>query len=879
MKSNQPPRISILLIQLLCKSSFQEEILGDLEEFYLKQQQKKGKFKKLKYWYHTITFLRIYALKTPFKNSTIMTMFKLNLIVAYRNLVRNKFYAFINIFGLGLSLATCLLILVYIIDEQSFDKHWEDSERIYRIAADLKFNDTEFNFPVTPAPMADAFREEFPELTQIARMRNVEDWIIRIGDNHFTQSQLAFTDPEMLEIFNFQVISGKLDRVFEAPNQAMLSEEGSKTLFGTVESIGKTFSIGDDDYEVKAVYKDFPKNTHFHYTMLLSMENLDDAKSTMWLSNNFRTYLKLNETNNQAAFESKLPSALKKYFGPQIQQVAGVSVDDFLNGGGRLRYYLQPVESIHLESDLQYEIEANGNKQFIYIFMTAGLFILVIAVVNFMNISTARASNRAKEVGLRKVIGSQRNGLVWQFLIESTLNTFLAMILAIAILYLALPAFNNFTLKAIENPLFGYMQLWDEVVISVFVIGFLAGVYPAFYLSAFQPVKVLKGHLSLGMRGAALRNILVVTQFTASVILIFGSVVIYSQLRYTMKKSLGFDKEQVLVINDTFLMGQSIEAFREELLKIPSVENVSISGFLPVTGNRSDSPLTPRENNTTEDAVSFQNWLVDEYYIETLKLNILEGRDFNPDLASDSAAIIINQEAAKQLGLEDPVGKKIRTISPFTVYGRTEFKIIGVIENFHFDNIKNKITPLSLIRGSSNGAMAVRFGTNDVRGVISTIEDKWKEFNPTLPFNYAFMDHQFESLYDADRRLGTLFNFFASLAIIIACLGLYGLASFTADQRKKELGIRKVLGASTVTLMKLQIVGYTKLLIIAVFISLPCAFYITRLWLDSFAYRTEYNILMFIIPVLMVFILAWVTVSSISYVASKKNPVENLNYE
>lgn len=880
VKSDMPPKLSFFIIQFLCQQQYQEEILGDLEEYYVQLRKRQLNYKAFRYWYHTFNFIRLYALKIPFKNSIIGIMFKLNLLVAIRSLLRNKFYSFINIFGLALGLTMCMFIAIFVINESSYDKHWKNSKRIYRVVSDLKFNDNEFNMSVTPSPMANSFREEFPELTAIGRMQNGGGVMAKVGENYFDINQIAYADHQMLDIFKFPLVHGTTEGLLTGPADAMISASTSEKLFGETNTIGKTFEIDGTEWEVKAVYEDIPQNTHFHYDIMMSMERHPRANSQVWLSNNFRTYILLDENNNPEQFESKLPLTIKKYVGPQIEQISGATMDEFLAGGGRLRYYLQPVESIHLESDLQIEIEANGDIRYVYIFIIAGIFVLAIAIINFMNISTARSSLRAKEVGLRKVIGSKRGLLIGQFITESMLNTVLAMVLAVAMLFLVLPIFRNFTEISVGNPLFGSVNLWDDLLISLLVIGLLSGIYPAFYLSSFIPIKVLKGNLSLGLRSGKLRNMLVVLQFSASVILIFGALVIYSQMNYTMQKSLGFEKDQALVINDTYWLGSKVDAFKNELLNNQVIENATMSSFLPVTGSRSDSPLMPEGMTNVDGAVSFQNWPVDENYIPTLKIKLVEGRNYDPSLASDSSGIIINQTAVKRLGLKDPIGKKLKTIHQFDVYGRNQFTIIGVVEDFHIDNFKSEIWPVALILGRSTGAITVRFQAQNTQQVMDLVEQKWEDFSPNVPLSYIFMDQQFEDQYASDQKLGTLFNLFAGLAIFIACLGLFGLAAFTTDQRKKEIGIRKVLGASIPNLMTLQLSGYTKLLIVSILVSLPVAWYVTKeYFLQQFIYRTDFTVAMFVLPGLIILLLAWATVSLISYGASRKNPVENLKYE
>lgn len=866
------------LILWLCKPRYAEEILGDLEEYRFRLNERNSKLKTLKYWYQSILFIRMYALKSPFKRSNTQTMLNMNFKIAARSLKREKFYSFINIFGLALGIATCLFIGMFIKDEMSYDQHWQNKDRIYRAAAHLKFMGNQFDMAVSPAPMWKAFENDFPEIELAARMRNLEDMILELEDQRMVKvPKFAYVDQEVFSMFSFTKLAGVLD--VSEPNTIVISESTAEKLFGVSESVGKNVTFYDRTYMIKGVYQDIPENTHFHYGMLGSMSSWDNSKSTEWGSNNFRTYFLLQEGVDYLELHEKFKTIYPKYFGPMLAEHSDVSWEQFIESGSYVDYELQPLTDIHLHSDLSYEIEQNGSFQYILLFGAAGLFVLIIACINFMNISTARSSTRAKEVGMRKVLGSRKSYLVNQFMVESLLNAVIAAIIATATVYILLPFFNQLTDKNITNPFFGDLNLFPWAIAGTILVGLLAGVYPAFYLSSFRPLKVLKGELRLGVKSGWMRNTLVIAQFSASIILIFGAVVIGSQLSYIQNKSLGFSKDQVIILRNTYMMGDRIEAFEEEVKNQPGVTNTTTTSFLPTGGNRSDSPLMPKAATSTEEMVSLQIWRVDENYLPTMQMTLLDGRNFDQELISDSNSVILNKAAVDKFGFQDPVGQHLKPIEGFTVAGINDFKVVGVVDNFHFDSFKANIDPMILLNIPSTGNIAVRYEASQTTNLLNSLEELWNKFNPNIPFEYTFMNQEFEARYASEQKLSTLFTIFSGLAIFIACLGLFGLAAFTTDQRKKELGIRKVLGASLSQLMVKQLSGYTKLLIVSIVLSIPIGIYLMSGWLDNFAYRTGINALMVIVPVILVLLLAWFTVSIISYRAAVQNPVKNLKYE
>jgi len=557
----------------------------------------------------------------------------------------------------------------------------------------------------------------------------------------------------------------------------------------------------------------------------------------------------------------------------------GITLAEMREQGNEMKMYLQPVTDIHLHSDSNGELGINSDIKYVYIFSAVAVFILLIACVNFMNLSTARSAGRAKEVGIRKVMGSYKKQLVFQFLTESVLLSVTALLVAVGIAYLALPYFNNLANKEMELSIFGNFWILSAVLIITLFVGLLAGSYPAFFISAFQPVEVLKGKIRTGAKSGFLRSSLVVFQFTASIILIIGTTVVYNQLNYIQDKKLGFDKEHVIIVNDTWLIGDQVIPFKDELKRNSAVINATASSSLPIPSNRSMSILFPDANLNSEYATSIQNWNVDFNYVETLGLEIILGRDFSEEFATDSMGVILNESAVRQFNFGDnPIDKIIAR--PVSAEGEmANYRVIGVVRDFHFESMRQNIEPLALFPGRSNSRVTVRIKSSNISEMVDFIQDKWDEFAPGQPFDYSFLDEEFNNVYQAEQRLGNIFTIFAGLAIFVGCLGLLGLAAFTAEQRTKEIGVRKVMGASVSGVVFLLSKEFGKLIIISFIIAVPIAYYAMNNWLEDFAYRTEISLLTFIFAGLIALSIALLTVSYHAVKVAVANPVDSLRYE
>jgi len=806
-------------------------------------------------------------------------MYKNYFKVAIRNLMRNKFYSILNISGLAIGIACCLLIVLFVTDELSYDKHYEKSDQIYRLTMSGKLNGSTFDLAVVGPAVGQALVDDYPEVLEFGRFRQRGAPFLRNGDNVFKEENFIWADHSILNIFDIELIQGNPDEALINPQSLVMSETAAKKYFGDDSPVGKTIEYGSQrtDYTVTGVYKDMPKNQHFNFDVLGSIVTLDEARQTIWLSMNFQTYVVLAEDADVSAMATTYPDLLKKYVGPEVKQFMNLDWDEMGDSGSDMAFGIQPISEIHLNSDLQGELDANGDIKYVYIFSAIALFILLIACINFMNLATARSAHRAKEVGVRKVLGSLKGQLVNQFLAESILISFMSFILAVGLAYLALPSFNDLSNKNLVIPFTSPLFLGSIVVGAVFV-GVLAGSYPAFFLSAFKPVKVLKGSIAGGMKSGALRNVLVVIQFCTSIFLVIGTLVILNQMSYIQNKNLGFDRDQVVIINDAYLARNNVQALKTQIETFPEVKSVSVSGFLPTPSNNNMNVFINGLVPTQDNQVLMSNWTVDYEYLETMGMELVTGRNFSREFPTDSMGIIINEAAAKEFGWEDPIGQ---TIGNFVdLQGTIEgLKVVGVVKDFHFQTLKDKIGPLCMELGNSAGLMNVKVNTQDYAGLIAKLEGAWSDLAPNQPFEVSFLDERFNRMYDAEQRLGKIFGLFAGLAILIACLGLFGLASYTAENRIKEVGIRKVLGANVAQIVYLLSKDMGRLVLIAFVIGAPLAWYFMNDWLSGFQYRTSISWVVFALTAVGSILIAILTMSYQSFRAAKANPVRSLRSE
>ncbi|MBX2895424.1 MAG: ABC transporter permease [Cyclobacteriaceae bacterium] len=819
-------------------------------------------------------------------------MLKNYFTVALRNLRKHSFYSFINVAGLSIGLAICFVIVLFVRNELSYDTHFANGERIYRIKSDLKFGGNHYNMLYAPPVLAGTATEEFPEVEAAIRFRTRGSYLVKRDVENIKEDHVVWADKDFFQVFSVPVIAGNPATALAEPNSIAISKRTADKFFPREEALGQTLILDNNmNMKITAVYETLPANTHFHFDILIAMAGLDEAKKPVWYSHNFQTYMLLHTDADPRQVEQKLTRLVIERAMPQLGEILGgedFSIEKFEAAGNKMEYTLQPLLDIHTKSSLQGEFEPNFDIAYVYLFSAIALFILIIACINFMNLSTARSANRAKEVGIRKVMGSFRSHLVRQFLMESILLSMVSMALALSLAYLLLPLFNNLSSRQLFIP-FSEPYFYMIILGATLVVGVLAGVYPSFFLSAFKPVSVLKGNVALGMKSGFIRSSLVVFQFAVSILLVIGTMAVYRQLNYIQNKKLGFNKDQVLVIEDAYALGKNRMAFRDEVMRSGKMEISTMTGFLPVSGTwRNDNPwwVEGRDPGVQENMVSVQNWQVDYDYIKTLGMKVIEGRDFSLEFPSDSTAVILNEAAVKAFGFTNEVlGSRIATFGNF---GDGEIdrehlevlQVIGVVENFHFESLKQNVTPVIIyLSDQPRGPISFRFQSKNTKEVIETVEAKWKELAPGQPFAYYFLDERFSNMYANETRLGKIIGIFTGLAIVVACLGLFALTAFTAEQRTKEIGIRKVLGASVSSIVLLLSKEFGKLIAIAFVLASPVAWYGINWWLKDYTYKTEIGIGLFLFAGVAAFIVAWLTMSFQSFRAASSDPVKSLRSE
>lgn len=800
--------------------------------------------------------------------------------VALRNLWKNKTFSSINIMGLAIGTGTCLLIILYVLDEWSFDKFNEKSDRIYRADVDIKFGGAEQKFAVNSAPLAFYMSSEYPQVETAVRFRNYGPSVVKKGDQNIKENKIVFTDSTLFDVFTLPMIAGEPKKALTTPNSVVITESIAKKYFESTEVIGKQLLFDNKNlYQITGVIKDVPENSHFRFDFFISLASDPLSREDVWLSFNFNTYLLLKPGVKPETVQAKLDEVLKHRMWPQAENVMHITPEVFKKSGNYLYLNLTLLTDIHLKSDKIAELSANGSIQNVYIFSAIAIFILLVACVNFMNLSTARSANRAKEVGVRKVLGTQRSNLIKQFLTESILMSLIAFIISLLICVLMLPFFNQLTGKQFSLSPFEHPWLLPVLFAFAFITGIIAGSYPAFYLSSFKPIEVLKGKLSAGFKSSYLRSGLVVFQFFISIFLIISTIVIYRQLNYIQNKKLGFNKEQVLTIKDTYVLNKKVETFKDEVLRLPSVISATITGYLPTPSSRSDNPFFPEGEIDNKKAVAMQNWDVDFDYIPTMGMELLKGRNFSKELLTDSNSVIINETAARLFGYQDPVGKKISKLIDVNGIEAEPYTIIGVVKNFHFTSLRENIGALCLIPHPSNDAVSFRMQTDNLATTVKSIEAIWKKIAPGESFTYSFLNDDFNAMYAFEQKVGKIFIVFALLAIFIACLGLLGLATYAAEQRTKEIGIRKVLGAGMANIAGMLSADFIKLVVIAAFITFPVAWWAMNKWLQDFVYRIDINWWIFAISGGVAVGIALFTVSFQSVKAALANPIKSLRTE
>ena len=810
-------------------------------------------------------------------------MIKNYLKIAFRSLWKNKAFSAINIIGLASGLAVCLLIVLYVVDEVNFDKYNTNADRIYRIDCDISFNGTQFTSTTSPEPLPPTLVKEYPQIEQMVRIQPDGDILIKKDNRNIQNHNAAFADSTFFKVFSAQMIEGDPLTALNEPNSIVIDETNARKYFNGTDVLGKTLFVNNSsNCKITGVIKDFPKQSHFHFGFIRPLRDSYRGNERDWLSNNVHAYLLTKPGSTKATIQNALDATVSKYLMKQLETLVHTTAKDLEKGGNHFLYSLMPLKDIHLHSDKSYEFEANGNITYVYIFSVIASLILLIACVNFMNLSTARSANRAKEVGIRKVAGSLRSNLIVQFLTESILLSFISLLIALLMATLLLPLLNELAGKHMYVSTLFSSWLLPVMIMLVIVVGCVAGSYPAFYLSAFQPVQVLKGNIAKGFKNSWLRSSLVVFQFCISIILIVGTIVIYTQLDYIRSKKTGYNREQVLVLHNTNSMDKQIKPFRQELLKITGVEDATITDNLPTA-------ISFNQNGWFRDAtldgkkVSIMTeFVMDHHYIPTLGMTMLKGRNFSPGFPSDSTGLIINETAASLLAFRDPLQGTL--YRPSYENGGSNGKaipyhIIGVVRDFNFGSMHEKIGPLVMRQDENWGSIAVRISSKNIPPLIEQVENKWNAMAPGQQFSYTFMDSDFNNMYHAEQRTGKLFVTFAVFAIFIACLGLFGMVTYAAEQRTKEIGIRKVLGANIAGIVGLISKDFAKLVVLASIVAFPIAWWVMNKWLQSFAFRVNISWWVFVLAGLLTMFIAFATISFQAIKAAIANPVKSLRTE
>jgi putative ABC transport system permease protein len=795
-----------------------------------------------------------------------------------RNFFKHRGFSFINIFGLAVGVACCLTIVLYVLDEISYDRYHDRAEQIYRVGIDGYINNIAFHGVVTCSPMAQTLVREFPEVEAATRLRNFGFPVFRYEDKVFSEERVFWVDPSFIDVFTVPFIEGDPETALTEPNSIVLTRSMALKYFGREDPMGRSLNADRSrDYLITGVVEDVPHNSHFHYDFLASLSTYDDSQSPIWISNNYYTYVLLRKDASPEAFEGKLVELVKKYVGPQIKVAAGLTLEQFYESGGKWGYFIQPLTDIHLHSHLEFEIEPNGDIAYVYIFSIIAIGILLVAGVNFVNLATARSVNRAREVAIRKTVGSRRPQLIRQFLAETTLLSFIAVILALIAVQFVLPTFNTITGKDLAIPFMQNAFTIPALFGVVLLIGVLAGIYPAFFLASFDPAIVLKSETMGRTRKSKLRNILVVFQFTVSIFLIIGTFIVNRQLRYIQNKNLGFNKDQIVVVKKTDDIGNQIQAFRQELVKNANV--IDATNTARLIGETFGNSAYKLAGASGEETHLLWTYFTDPHFADTYQIEMAAGRYFEEGRQADQQAVVLNETAVKELGLTDPVGKQIEALRPTR---SLTFTIIGVMKDFHFESLHFQIRPLIITLWPPNNRgryVSVRVSSEGIRNTLVFLENTWRKFAGNQAFEYEFLDDHFAKIYQSEERTGQIFFSFSLLAIIIASLGLLGLAAFIGEQRTKEIGIRKVLGATDSKIMLLLSRQFTKWVIMSNLFAWPIAYYFMHKWLQRFAFQPGLSVWSFLLASLVVFFVALLTVSYQTVKAARANPVDLLRYE
>ncbi len=854
-KASRPP-FRRRILDLLLHRGDHVTLAGDFEEIHAEVMLDKGKlFAGLWFWGQVLKSLPAYIRNSFFWSAH---MFKNYLKVAFRNIKRHKGYSFINLTGLAIGMACCLLISLWVLDELSFNRFHTQVDQLYRVEFDQNYSGKLFHVTVSPYPMARALEAEIPEIEHAVRSTSMGELLVQYGDTILYQDGIRAVDPAFLEIFTFPLVRGDAKTALSDPLSMVVTEELAEKYFGREDPLGKTISINSrHTFRITGVMQDIPQNSDFHFNMLLSFKFLEDEGLTndSWQSNNIPTYIKLRADASAAQVTAKITELNARHR----------DIED-------LTFSLMPLARIHLYSHFGFDTGPRAS-QYVYIFSVIAFFVLLTACINFMNLSTARSAKRAKEVGIRKVVGAVRGEITRQFYGESLLFTLISLVIALGLVVVALPFFNSLTGKSISFRLYNTWRLLGGLAGVALVTGLISGSYPALFLGSFQPIRTLRGKLKSGPGSTLFRRVLVVVQFTLSISLIIGTGVVYSQLNYIKSKSLGYEKEYTVYLPMRGVDRSLYTQLKSELMRNPGLRGVSGARHRPsaIGSNTDDAQWEGRD---PEIDVSTFMTQVDYDFFQTMGIDLVEGRSFSREFSTDrESAYIINEELVKVMGVDSAVDLRFG-------WGNPDGQVIGVVKNFHFLPLKRAIEPLVItLNPDSVNFVMIRLSSQEIPSSLAFIEKTWKRIVPDFPFEYRFLNEDFDAFYRSEERMGNILKYFAGLAVFIACLGLLGLASFAAEQRTKEIGIRKILGASSPQITALIYREFVFLLGAATLVAWPVSYFVMRGWLQDFAYRTGISAVVFILAALAAALSALLTVGFQALKASRANPIKALRYE
>jgi putative ABC transport system permease protein len=804
--------------------------------------------------------------------------------IAWRNLMKYKFISFINLFGLTVGLTCCLLITIYIFNELSYDRYNKNAENIYRVTRSFNNADgvVSLTLSTVAPPFGYYFPTDFPEIVKQTRLLNNGTTPLKYKDKLISEPEVYFGDENLFDVFTLKVLEGDPKTALKEPFSVMLSEEAAKKYFGNEDPMNKILRANNQfNVKVTGVYQKFPANSHLHPNMLVSFNTLKDSTvygaenlRTNWGNNSFFTYLLLPEHYDVNRMITRFPDFVDKRM--DHKDYNGALPSKFTKIG------LQKLTDIHLYSHTDYEAEPNGDITRVYIFSIIALFILLIACINYMNLSTARSALRAREIGIRKVIGARKKEIIFQFLSESVLIAWAAIFISLILLYFTLPWLNQLSDQNLSMRILMKWQVFIPIISAPFIIGILSGIYPALFMSSFQPVKTLKGLLKAGKGNISFRKVLVVTQFGISIVLIITTIIVFQQLQYMQNTSLGYDKEHLVTMPYNNFLNPSYEQFRNELLRNPNIKDVSRSSRIPTGRLLDEMGASTYVGDSSKPIKADIKFVAGDYdFIPTYGVHIVAGRNFSRSYGTDTSNFILNESAVSAIGWKTPqdaIGKDFK-------YGQYKGKVIGVMGDFHFESLRNKIVPIILCNPPTTATdsyfnnLSIKVSGNNVQNTLTLVEDTWRKYLPELPYQFTFLDEKFAELYKSEQRQGTIFTVFACIAIFIACLGLFGLSAFTISQRFKEIGVRRVLGAQVDSIVLLLSKDFLKLVFIASIIAFPIAWYAMTHWLADFAYRVNIQWWVFILAAMLALIVALATVSFHAVKAAVTNPVKSLRME